>query len=582
MLLQSTLLCCFLPAFLQLGAALSWTQKDRLRVQVRNGTYQGRFLKEYQQDVFLGVAFAQPPVGDLRFRNPEPLNSTWTGVRSAAEYAGDCPAYPQDFKTNYSEDCLYLNLWRPARHVAHASSLPVLVWIHGGGFSMGATSNPRFNMSWIVENSVKMGQPIMGISINYRLSVFGFLSSSEVRDSQSSNFGIRDQRLALHWIRENVAAFGGDPDRVTIFGESAGAASVGLQLTAYNGRDDNLFRHAIMQSGNPIFYGRSNDTATHQQRYNDLANASGCYSHTDTLDCLRRVPYTSLDALLKEKPQLAAGWIPQIDGDLIARHTLEQISDGHFVHVPVIIGANSDEGTAFGARGINNSEQFLANLVQNRVPVTVAEKLVSIYAQDSADQVLENLPPETVFPDAFGLQFRRVSTYAGDQIFIAHRRASCEAWARSGTRAFCYRFNAVPMNHGDRRAWMGATHFVEVAFVFLNLEGHGYDDYDPPQPVFDGLSESYKDLARLISGDWVAFTNHGDPNRWAGREDMAATLKVAVPAWPRYQVAKNNKHGPPPRVYVYEGNVTSHVERDNYRKAGMDLITSIDLAVYDR
>ncbi|KAH7357889.1 Alpha/Beta hydrolase protein [Plectosphaerella cucumerina] len=568
-------------AVLSIGATFAAPQHIPPSVQVKNGTYQGRYVDQYDQDIFLGIAFAQPPLGDLRFRNPQPLNSTWDGIRSAEEFAGECTAYPQSFKANYTEDCLYLNVWRPANE-PRETSLPVLVWVHGGGFNMGSTSNPRFDMSWMVERSVKMGQPIIGVSINYRLNAFGFLSSDEVRASSHSNFGIRDQRLALHWIQENIDAFGGDPTKVTIFGESAGAASVGLHLTAYNGRDDGLFRHAIMQSGNPIFYRAINDTALHQRRYDALVAATDCGNAAmSTLECLRGIPYESLDALLLKRPDLVGNWVPQMDGDLIARHTSQKVAAGDFVKVPVIIGANSEEGTAFGARGIDSSEDFLANLVQNKVPPGVAAELVEIYSNDSPDQVLSNIPPGTPFPDAYGHDFRRVATYAGDQMFIAHRRASCEAWATSGTPAFCYRFNAIPMNHGTQRSWMGSTHFVEVAFVFLNLEGRGYVDFDPPQGVFDGLSESYKDLARLISSDWIAFTNHGDPNRWAGRQAAAVTLGMAVPSWPRYRVS-GEKCGRVPEVFLFEGDVTSRVEADTYRKDGIDLINSVDIAVFDR
>ena len=153
-----------------------------------------------------------------------------------------------------SEDCLYLNVVRPAGF--EHQKLPVAFWIHGGGFTQGGGVDQRYNLSFTVQNSVNIGKPIIGVSINYRLSAWGFLSGSvELRDAGTLNLGLRDQRQALQWIQENIHAFGGDRKQVTIFGESAGAASVGFQLTAYSGRDDKLFRGAIMQSGNPINYG---------------------------------------------------------------------------------------------------------------------------------------------------------------------------------------------------------------------------------------------------------------------------------------------------------------------------------------
>jgi len=147
-----------------------------------------------------------------------------------------------------AEDCLYLNVVRPAGY--ESGKLPVAFWIHGGGFYQGGGVDQRYNVSFMVQNSVNIGKPVIAVTINYRLSAWGFLSGSEeLVDAGTLNLGLRDQRLALQWVQENIEAFGGDPDQVTIFGESAGAASVGFHLTAYSGRDDKLFRGAIMQSG---------------------------------------------------------------------------------------------------------------------------------------------------------------------------------------------------------------------------------------------------------------------------------------------------------------------------------------------
>ena len=510
------------------------------------------------------------------------MNSTWDGERSAVDYSAECSAYPQGFVANYSEDCLYLNIWRPAG-LDEKAPLPVAVWIHGGGFTQGSTGNPRFNMSFMVEHSVAMGQPIIGISINYRLNAFGFLSSKEVSKTGHSNFGLRDQRLALHWIQENIAAFGGDPKKVTIFGESAGAISVGLHLTAYNGRDDGLFRYAVMQSGNPIYHTNDSDTEGNQKRFDKLAATAGCGTAKEPLECLRVLPYDDLDALFLNTTLGLMQWVPQMDGDIFARHTSEQIADGSFVKVPIIVGANSEEGTSFGTKGLNTTEDFRSFLVQKKgYPQDFADQVVEIYSQDAPDQVLDHLPLNTVFPAKYGDAWRRVSTYFGDATFVAHRRMTCEAWASRGLKAYCYRFNAVPANMGEERPWMGATHFMDVAFVFLNLDGYGYNDYNPPQLVFDGLSESYKDLARLMNGDWIAFVHSGDPNSWKGRRSVAKTVGLKVPRWPAYKVGKGRCGEIAPRVYVYEGNATSFVEEDTYRQAGIDLINSRNVDVFGR
>lgn len=232
--------------------------------------------------------------------------------------------------------------------------LPVAVWIHGGGFVQGSGVDLRYNLSFIVQDSVANGTPMIGVSINYRLGAWGFLQGNNVSENDGSNYGLRDQRLALHWIRENIAAFGGDPDKVTIWGQSAGAASVGLHLTAFGGRNDRLFRSAIMQSGAPIFLGDQNRTNYYQAAYRNLSSSTGCDTISDSLACLRNLPFAELNAVLNTTA-FRSIWMPQIDGDIIERYSSEQLDDGSFVHVPVIIGANSDEGTSFAPIGVNSS-----------------------------------------------------------------------------------------------------------------------------------------------------------------------------------------------------------------------------------
>jgi carboxylesterase type B len=196
---------------------------------VKNGTISGVHSSTYNEDYFLGIPYAQPPVNGLRFKVPQSLNTTWNSTYDATEYAPSCVGYGGDQKGYpISEDCLYLNVVRPSGY--EDQELPIGLWIHGGGLQMGGSRDARYNLSFIVENSVKIGKPIIGVSINYRLAGWGFIASDEVSGSGDTNIGLRDQRLALHWVHENIAAFGGDPAKVTIWGESAGAASVGTCL----------------------------------------------------------------------------------------------------------------------------------------------------------------------------------------------------------------------------------------------------------------------------------------------------------------------------------------------------------------
>lgn len=216
----------------------------------------------------------------------------------------------------------------------------------------------RYNLSFIVQNSVAIGKPIIGVSANYRLSALGFLFSSEVAGSGNTNLGLRDQRLALHWLQENIAAFGGDHTKVTIWGESAGAFDVGMHLVAYGGRDDKLFRAAIMESGNPIAYTALNGTQSYQPLYDGLVQAVGCSDEIDTLQCLRTVPIAQLNNITQNAPYNVS-FQATIDGDFIENYTSIQLADGRFVHVPIISGFNTDDGTLFAAMGINDDADFL-------------------------------------------------------------------------------------------------------------------------------------------------------------------------------------------------------------------------------
>ncbi|KAH7472919.1 hypothetical protein FOMA001_g11807 [Fusarium oxysporum f. sp. matthiolae] len=222
-------------------------------VTINNGTYIGTHSSSYNQDFFLGISYAQPPVKNLRFNTAQSLNTTWTGKKPANSYSAACIGYGTDnagYK-NTSEDCLYLNIVRPSER---RRKLPALVWIHGGGLVEGSAIDQRYNLSFIVQHFEAIGKPIIGISLNYRLRALGFLNSDEIAKTGNTNLGFKDQRFALHWVQENIPAFGGDPEQVTIWGESAGAFSVGAHLIAFGGRDDRLFRGAIMDSGNPVFY----------------------------------------------------------------------------------------------------------------------------------------------------------------------------------------------------------------------------------------------------------------------------------------------------------------------------------------
>ncbi|KAL4877003.1 Alpha/Beta hydrolase protein [Aspergillus karnatakaensis] len=528
---------------------------------VRNGTYTGVRNTHYGQDLFLGIPYAQQPVGDWRFGLPQSLNETWEGERDAKAYGDICVGYGTDsIWYPMSEACLTLNVIRDSS-VEEGSDLPVGVWIHGGGFVMGSGADERYNMSAIVANAHRIGKPFIGITINYRLSTWGFLASDEVTAAGATNLGLRDQRLALQWIQENIAAFGGDPSKVTIWGESAGGMSVGAHLIAYGGRDDGLFRGAIMQSGGSIMASSSNTTQS-QLQYDEIVEKAGCSGAEDTLQCLRTVPFEELNALFNgTEGSPAYDFSPAVDGDLLREQGSIQLEKGAFVKVPIIAGTNTDEGTSFGPTGINTTAQFYNYLTNSTssytLPPTLASRILSLYPDDPSQGIPAFLNATRI--PSKGLQWRRTSAFAGDVSMHAPRRAQCAAWADFNTPAYCYRFNT---RGNDVDYLDGVAHFTEVSFVFNNVQGLGYH-YGKP---FGGLSREdlrkHVGLSEKVASMWAGFIHDLDPNF----EEHGPKGGY----WEQYETRR-------PVDLVLDANATGAgvLEEDSWRKEGIDFINSI-------
>ncbi|KDN64859.1 putative carboxylesterase [Colletotrichum sublineola] len=555
-------------------------------VQVKNGSYLGVHNADLKQDYFLGMPYAKKPE---RFRISESLDATWNDTRPATQYPKHCIGYG-GVMVGYesSEDCLYLNVIRPAG-VSPDAKLPVAVWIHGGGLYMGGSADKRYNLSFIVDNSVKQGTPIIGVSLNYRLSVFGFPGGKEALEAGATNLGFRDQRLALHWVNENIASFGGAPDKVTIFGESSGAESIASQVLAYNGRDDGLFRAAAAESGFggviPRGFGGFNST-TFQTNFDQLVgNITSCASTVGTpesLECLRTAPLEEINSVLNVT-DAPFSFIPVKDGDFIADFATNQLARGDFVKVPILIGSNSDEGTSFGAgrgpnRGPVNTDEDMAYAVASIIPSQAKEttgktvdelvkEAMALYPNDQAVGIpsLKTWPhiiqPGEDIAVALGLQTRRAAAFFGDMYMAFLRRRANAVWAKNGVPSFAYRFdvtvNGVP-------EFVGATHFQEVAFVFDNVNGLGY-----ATNPFGGNDTTYTAkavaLAKTISTAWVNFFVSLDPNGAPGLGE-----------WPVYDTKGEAGVGSDV-VFGIDGPV---VETDDWRKEGMDWMMEYALGIF--
>ncbi|CAM1506153.1 Fc.00g057940.m01.CDS01 [Cosmosporella sp. VM-42] len=494
------------------------------RVDVINGTYAGEYYAKLDQDIFRGIPYAQPPVGNLRFEIPNSLNTSWQGVKNATKFSPSCVgdqtnAWGGDMVV--SEDCLTLNVVRPSGYRA-GDNLPVVIWIHGGGFRAGGSSLAIYNQSWIIHESVKQETPIIAVSINYRLAAFGWLWSEEMEARGASNLGLRDQRLAMRWVHENIAAFGGDPKKVTVQGQSAGAVSIGYHLVTHDGRDDGLFRAAIGQSGTPASY----------KYYEDAAS--------DKLSCLKTVPVSALsDAFVKYAPN-ENPYTPFIDGDMITQSSTTSLKEGKFL------------------RNINTTEEFKKSLSEmttggTNISDTTADIIAALYPDIPAIGIPATFHGRPSADSGFGRMWKRVAAYTGDQQLHSSRRLTAQTWAKSGVPFYSYHFNVVPNGAGPLVA---VTHAVETPFVFYDITGAGAFAREQPNP-FEDKPVTYKQLSSLMSKMWINFINDVNP------------ISADNPSvqWPSYTLDA-------PQNLVFDANFTdlAYLEDDHYRAEAINFI----------
>ncbi|GAB7359748.1 hypothetical protein MBLNU230_g6920t1 [Neophaeotheca triangularis] len=527
---------------------LTTTASSPPTAQVKNGTVQGRHSPEWSQDFFLGIPYAQPPLGELRFRWPQPMNSSFDGTFDATEYGYSCYQYDTNF--DLSEDCLTLNVVRPDGY--EDQSLPVLVWIYGGGLFEGSTADPRYNLSGIVQTAAESDQPFVAVSMNYRLGVWGFLQTPAILNEGSTNAGLLDQRLALRWIQENIESFGGDPKRVTVWGESAGAQSIGLHMHSYGGRDDGLFHAAILESGGPV--GASLNTLPYYQfAYENLTRTVGCGDSSDQLACLRSI---SSDELFKSNYTVV--WNPLVDGDFLTTYPSELAAQGKFIHVPLLNGANSDEGASFNIGGLDNETAIANGLLYWRNYALAPDSIrtiLDLYPNNPGpDEVPFSNPTDEIFPER-GLQWRRDATIGGDIVMIGQRRKTCEEFVKGGVEdVYSYRFDTPPWNTSEP---VTAQHFDNVMFSFQNISGAL-----GPLPEF----QTHLDLSKSIGKAYASFVGGFQPNGVAAGEQKGSNV-TGLPMWPRYSLEA-------PTNMVLNSN-GSFVEADTWRREGIAFINSI-------
>ncbi|KAI0690023.1 carotenoid ester lipase precursor [Cerioporus squamosus] len=432
----ASLLCVCVAIAADQAAGLTPVKLDQATVV---GTADGAVEK------FLGIPYAQPPVGELRLRLPE-LLSSYNVTVNATTFGNQCiqqggsipPNLPSEIvqgivalqgllaqnpSVPQSEDCLNLDIYRPANLSADAQ-LPVLFWIFGGGFADGSTAMPAYNGTAIVQRSIDIGEPVIFVAVNYRLHVFGFLGGQEVKEAGLGNLGLQDQRTALRWVQKFISSFGGDHKKVTIWGESAGAASVFFQMFANDGDAEGLFRAGIMNSGSSVSTG---DILELQSTYDFVVQQVGCSSETDTLGCLRTV---SADSLLAAANNTGSSidlahspYTPRADGVFITQPPQQLAVNGKAADVPFIIGDVLDEGPLLSLSTLNiTTEEELASYMKTAwfpgASSSDIETILQLYPSDPA----AGSPFGTGEQNAFTPEYKRIAAIQGDFSFQASRR----------------------------------------------------------------------------------------------------------------------------------------------------------------
>jgi para-nitrobenzyl esterase len=463
-------------------------------VRVEGGELEG--VIEGDTRHFFGIPFAEPPVGELRWKAPVP-NAGWDGVRGAGELSAKC-AQGESLTSGAAsdtEDCLYLNVWTP--YPVPDESLPVLFWIHGGGNENGSTADttPLVGGLFYDGGTIVATHDVVVVSTNYRLGAFGFFSHPALRaeGSPSGNQGLLDQRLALEWVRDNIEAFGGDPGNVTIFGESAGARNVCYHVVSPDSRG--LFHRAISQSGDCT--GRIPTQAEAEAEVGAYVEAVGCGSADDVLDCLRGLPTEALiiDVAVEGAPpeELPGGsgyqgatplwrFDPTVDGTVVPVMPRDAFAAGDVADVPYIVGTNTEEGA-------------LRHLLTTEVETEqeLLEALERAFGTDNAAELLA-LYPVADFPTPNDALIR-VTT---DWRYACAVQDFAERIDAAGLSVFAYNFD-YPWAAPTLRDILGKSHGAELNYVFGSF-------------VEGMVDEESRTVSARVQRYWTRFAANGDPN----------------------------------------------------------------------
>ncbi|QRV90072.1 carbohydrate esterase family 10 protein [Ceratobasidium sp. AG-Ba] len=529
--------CLVLNQVLYTSASVINAKRDTPAKASGNGTtYFG--TREGDVDVFLGIPYAQPPVGNLRFRKPRPPIPGKTV--NATSFAPRCMQFVVSNTT--SEDCLTLNIWRPRKS---KKPMPVMIWFYGGAFFLGEAQT--YPGGGLVNKSIAVDQPTIYVSFNHRLGIYGFPIGKEASAHGSRNLALYDQRAAIEWVHSHIQYFGGDPNKITLFGGSSGGIAVSYQMMFRNGQIGGAFRAAIMQSGSPTSY-RSlpQDTPARQATYDEITAATGCNKAKDSFECLRALDIDKLQeahvATYKLPTELVAfyvnfpatyGPVVHPDDDFLPEPASELVKGGRYANIPMISGSVVDEGTWF----VNNpstpaeiTEFLAADLTASAFNMnsSMTDPLLAFYPDD-----ISAGSPYGTGNETFGRakEFKRIASLVGDLAFNAPRRAFIQQAAARRQKIWQRSYLFTQQSPSAPPGW-GVYHTLETTYIL-------------GAPPANATAGDYQ-VSNYIMEYWLNFVHFLNPHPMDSKlpgmlnvlPKMTFDDKLWVLAWPPYDSAR--------------------------------------------
>ncbi|KAJ5972734.1 Carboxylesterase type B [Penicillium vulpinum] len=467
---------------------------------------------------FQNIFYAEEPTGWRRFAAPIPTRPVKGSVIDATQPGAWCPQATGDILpftskvTNISENCLSLRIARPAGTTQDAK-LPVAVWIHGGGHALGSASDILYEPDGLVNLAAADGLPLVYVGINYRLGFFGFATSGAMIETKDTNSGIRDQRAALEWVRDNIGSFGGDPNRVTVIGQSVGASDIGLQLTAFGGDQNVPFQQGVMMSGGPgLNFNSKPDLVASNTA--SIAQQVGCGGNEDsqTLECLRGVPFEkltnlSVTAARAARPPFGEGYFyPTIDNDFIQDRPSQLTRAGKFTKgIPLIGSWVTNDGAWYALPTTATDDEVLGSfgLWLHKLSEFTKEKLLQLYPLEDFEHMIKPEHEGQISP-----QYYRAAQLNRDIWFTCPVLDFTWQYVKNGgvgaSQVRLYEFNETrytPVFNSMGVSMWGVAHLSDIPYLFCNDHlGAGADN-----------SDSQLSLGRDFSRTIIQFV-HGTPD----------------------------------------------------------------------